>query len=679
MQHRSDTPHTPSAAFPALPLLLQAADRLAQGQAEQALRLALEGLAAGPDADLCNLAGICAATLGDEAQAEAFWRQATALRPAFAQPHFNLGILLAGRKDAAQAEQCYRQAIALDPGNAAARLNLGVLLSKAGRVDEAEGCYRRVLALDPGNAGAYLNLAVLAARNGRVDEAERGYRQAIALAPGDAATYSNLGALLAKLKRNEEAEQCYRQAIALNPGSASAHSNFVILLAGLKRENEAEQHYWQALALDPRNAEAHSNLGLVLETLGREEEALLCHRKAAELQPGCAEIYSNLANLLAQAGRANEAEQHYRQAIALHPRGAIGHSNLGVLLAACRRDGEAEACFRLALSLAPDYPLARLNLGFLLLAQARFGEGWAHHEARYSAELSDNPIALPRLPYPQWRGESLAGKSLLVWPEQGLGDGIQFCRYATLLKERGAAHITLVCRPPLKNLLQSLDGWDALMTPGEAAQALPPHDFWTFLLSIPLYCTPDSVGIPARIPYLFAAPERIARWSRYVPPGGFRVGLAWRGNPAHANDAYRSLPGLAALAPLWAVPGVRFVSLQKGGGEDEALHPPAGQPLTPLGSDLADFADTAAVVAQLDLVICVDTALAHLAGALGKPCWVMLPAHKTDWRWQRGRSDSPWYPGAVRLFRQQDGSDWQGVVAEIAQALKSCLKKSNSA
>ncbi len=275
---------------------------------------------------------------------------------------------------------------------------------------------------------------------------------------------------------------------------------------------------------------------------------------------------------------------------------------------------------------------------------------------------------IPDLPYPRWQGESLAGKSLLIWPEQGLGDYIQFCRYAPLLKDRGLARLSLFCAPSLKALLETVNGVDAVITD---PASVPGHDYWCFPLSLPLHFGTTVDAIPAALPYLRALPERMDRWRNRLPGEGRKVGLAWKGNPKLKNDSNRSLPGLETLAPLWAVPGVSFVSLQKGPGEDQATQAPAAQPIIALGTQAGDFADTAAIIAQLDLVICVDTAIAHLAGAMGKTCWVLLPALGTDWRWLDDRPDSPWYPGVMRLFRQSKIGDWSRTVDEVASALNS--------
>jgi len=486
--------------------------------------------------------------------------------------------------------------------------------------------------------------------------------------------------LLINCDRDDEAEQCYRRALDLDPGHAMAHFNLGVLLSDRKRDDEAEQCLRQAISLDPGHVMAHSNLGVLLARRKHYVEAEQCYRRALALDPASAEAYTNLGLLQEDLKRYDEAEENYRRAIACNPDAPIAHSNLGLFLAHIKREEEAEQCLRQSIALDPDYAIARLNLSFLLLRQGRFSEGWPFYEARNDTELpKDYKHASPTAPpFPQWQGEPLAGKSLLVWPEQGLGDEIQFCRYLPLLKQQGAARITLICKAPLKTLMETLEGVDTVIAFSESDNVVAAHDYWTYPLSIPLHCKTTVETIPARLPYLRALPDRVARWSArlprdgFMPPEGnrvFRVGLVWKGSTSYKNDSKRSLAGLAILAPLWSVPGVRFVSLQKGQGEDEARNPPAGQPLIDLGTEIADFADTAAIVEQLDLVISVDTAVAHVAGALAKPCWVMLPAEKGDWRWLQGRVDSPWYPGVLRLFRQPDSEDWTPLILDIKLAL----------
>ncbi|MEP7100181.1 MAG: tetratricopeptide repeat protein [Burkholderiales bacterium] len=564
-------------------------------------------------ATACALAARAAQTEGLAEIAEPLWRVAVARSgtPAdTADALANLGALLAGQQRGAEAEVCCDDALALDSDHVVALANLALRFAETGRVAEAETHYRRALALDPSNAPAHSNFGVLLAAAKRLDEAERSYRRALELAPED----------------------------------ASAHTNLGLLLQAHKRWSEAESHQRRALALSPQSAEIHSNLG----------------------------------NLLGERGDANEAEALLRRALVLDPARAATQHNLAVLLADQRRDAEAEPLFRRAIELRPGYPLARLGLSFLLLAQGRFEEGWPLHEARHDPALPDNGIAAPPLTLPAWRGEPLEGKAALVWPEQGLGDQIQFCRYASHLKARGAKTVTLVCQKPLQTLFESLGGVDRVVAADVVDNAftvddatLRAHDVWVFPLTLPMLLHTELATLPVSAPpYLRAPPDRVAAWAARVPrDAALNVGLVWRGNPLHDNDTDRSLPDLATLAPLWSVPGVRFVSLQPGRAALAANPPPATQPLLPLGHALRDFADTAAVLEAIDLLITVDTSIAHLAGALGKPCWVMLPWHKTDWRWLRDRDDSPWYPTSMRLFRQTRRGDWAGVVGRVHKAL----------
>ncbi|OIQ86722.1 tetratricopeptide repeat protein [mine drainage metagenome] len=423
----------------------------------------------------------------------------------------------------------------------------------------------------------------------------------------------------------------------------------------------AEACLREALRIAPGYAAALVNLGLVLKQTGDSEEAEICYRRSLELDPAIMETYLNLGALLADEKRFLDAEQAYLQAIALDARSPAAWSNLGVLYACMKREEEAERCYRTAIALDDGHAGSRFNLSYLLLRQGRFEQGWHCLESRARDAVQAD--------CPRWQGESLAGKSILISHEGGLGDAIQFCRYAAVLKARGATRVGLLCHPSLKALLATLEGADAMVAVDDMAAASD-CDFWTPLLSLPYHCNTRLDSIPSAIPYLHAPADRVRRWAALLPSSGVRVGLAWKGNPLFENDADRSLPSLDVLAPLGAVAGVSFVSLQKGAGEDEAAMPPQGLLLLNLGDQLEDFADTAAVVMNLDLVICVDTAVAHLAGALGKPCWVMLPEYKTDWRWLTARTDTPWYPGAMRLFRQTVMGDWTAVVAEVAVALQ---------
>ncbi|MES2104322.1 MAG: tetratricopeptide repeat protein [Pseudomonadota bacterium] len=630
--------------------LVQQIASLAHGtEFEQGLQMAQTAIAQNlQDGNVYQLAGVCAVHLGLPQQAEDFWRKALAVSPMHAEVH----------------------------------ANLAVLLHEARRLDEAAAFYRSALQLDAANAYLHARFAVLLASQKQNIRAEHHYRQALALDPADAGTHANLGVLLDAGRKYAEAESCYRRALQLDPGNAATHVNLGLLLAKQGALQAAQQCYMRALELEPGNAAAFSNLGLLLEQESKDELAEQCHRKAVLLAPESEEALCNLGNLLAKLHRYQEAESIYRLALAAkagqhHAGSAATHTSLGVLLTDTARADEAEACFRLAMQLDADYPLAASNLALLLLQQGRYAEAWPYYEARHAA-LMRKPVPRPPLACgPLWQGEDVRGKSILVWPEQGLGDMIHFCRYIPILKQRGAAQVTLVCYPSQQTLLSTLAGVDACIRLGDE-NSLPAHDYSVLMMSLPGYLQTPSGPVLAALPYLQTLPARNAYWARHLQDlglrrQGLRVGLAWKGNPDHANDNERSLTTLDQLAPLWRIPGIQWISLQK---TSDAVAPPDGldpQAWLAPGPELRDFGDTAAITAMLDLIICVDTSIAHLAGALGKACWLLLPAYKADWRWQETAADTPWYPGVMRLFRQPQRGDWTSPVDDIASKLQAHL------
>jgi Tfp pilus assembly protein PilF len=420
----------------------------------------------------------------------------------------------------------------------------------------------------------------------------------------------------------------------------------------------------QALALDAQFAEAHANLGYVLDQAGNHTEAEGYYRTALELAPDNATLHLNLGALLAQQKRHAEAQASYAAAMALEPESSAVWSNLGALNLNLHREDTAEACLRQAMALDPANAKARFNLAYLQLRLGNFEEGWALFEARDWYRAMQQQLTFAR-----WQGEDLTGHSLLVTYEAGHGDVIQFCRYIPRLKARGAAHVTLLCHPALRTLMGSLEGLDAVCGFDEVLSQSR-FDYWMPLLSAPHHLGTRADTVPTLLPYLHTEPTLSTHWAKHLPTtSALRVGLVWKGNPQFENDSDRSLQHLQSLAPLWQVPGIAFVSLQKGAGEADVAECHLQQPLTDLGSQARDFADAAAIVAQLDLVITVDTAMAHLAGALGKPCWLLLPWYMTDWRWGAGGTQSMWYPNVMRLFRQGPDCDWGPVIAEVVLAL----------
>lgn len=569
------------------------------------------------------------------------------------------------------------QGLGSNPDNADLLNHRGVFAARLGDPAAAEASYRRAILVKPDSIETHYNLANLLRAQQRPAEAEAAYLHALTIKPDYVEAWSNLGNLLQAQNRPQDAETAYRRAISVKPDFPDIWSNLGNLMQAQSRPQEAEDAYRRAVALKPDYAEAWSNLGVLLKAQKRMAEAEASYRRAVALRPGYAEAWSNLGVLLLEQKRLEEAETACCRAVEVAPDYADGWSNLGNLLQAKKCLQQAEAAYRRAIAARPDCADAHWNISLLLLKQGRLAEGWREQEARYDPRRKNRKMSPPpvspgssALP-PQWRGEPLKDCSLLVWPEQGLGDEIQFVRYLPLLKVRGLKHLTLVCKPPLKTLFAAQGLADSVIgTDDWYPQMIAGHDFWCYPLSLPLHFGTTLENIPAPVPYLKAEPDRMARWAKRLPQATLRIGLVWKGSPTHRNDANRSLPSLTTLMPLWSVPDIAFVSLQKGAGEDEASAPPASQPLIHLGGEMADFADAAAILSQLDLLICVDTAAAHLAGALGKPCWVLLPDYGADWRWLEDRADSPWYPDAMRLFRQSADGDWDSVVARVATALK---------
>jgi hypothetical protein len=369
---------------------------------------------------------------------------------------------------------------------------------------------------------------------------------------------------------------------------------------------------------------------------------------------------------LLEVGDLAGAETALRKSLRLAPEEPAVWTNLGVLLATLKRETDAEQCYRVAMRLAPDYRRVRFNLAYLLMRQGRLEEGWTCLEARDSYAQVERLLSFPR-----WQGESLAGTRLLIGVEAGHGDMIQYCRYASLVKTSGAAQVGLICHPALKSLLSGFSAVDQLFS---ADQPLPSSgwDYWVPLLSLPFLFGTRLESIPAELPYLAADAARVEHWRAVMGErqGELRVGLVWRGNPLFENNVQRSLSSPALLAPLTEIPGTRFYLLQKREPGDVAEALPGPNPVIDFGAAIVDFEDTAAIMSQLDLVITVDTAAAHLAGALAKPCWVLLSDYRPDWRWLTDRADSPWYPGVMTLFRQPRAGDWGSVVLELQRRLR---------
>lgn len=431
------------------------------------------------------------------------------------------------------------------------------------------------------------------------------------------------------------------------------------------RAREAEALYRQILRVDPANVASLSMLGALLGQQGKFAEGFQFARQATQIEPANENAWGNLAVMLAQNGQLDEAIQGYRKVLELRPDSFKAHNNLGNTLRAAGRFEEAIEAYRTALRLFPDSGEIHWNLGLVLLQLGKFEEGWQQYEGRLTAK--DFPLhAVFR--QPAWDGSDLAGKRILLHAEQGFGDAIQFVRYVPMVKAHGGR---VILRTP-RELVRLFACVGAEQVVAED-QPMPQFDTHCHLMSLPLRFGTTLTNLPANVPYLSAPPDLLDPWHAKLATlsAGLKIGLVWAGNPRYPQDRFRSIR-LAQLAPLARVPGITFVSLQKGEASAQAHVPLQGMRLVDWTRELQDFADTAALISQLDLIICVDTAVAHLAGALGKRTWLLL-AEPAEWRWMLNRNDSPWYP-TMRLFRQSRKGDWDTVVKEVTEAMQENLR-----
>lgn len=626
------------------------------GEAEARYR---ETLATAPNhADALHLLGVIASQVGKHDVALQLIDLAIAEDGRNFLYHSNRGLALAGLRRFEEAIASYDCALAVRPTFVEALCNRANALAELGRDAQALASYDRALALRSDHANALFNRGGVLLRLGHPDEALASYDRAVAARPEFAEAWFNRGVLLQQRGRPEEALASYEYALAGRYDHVEAHCNRGVVLQELGRPAEAVASYDRALAARPDYAEALSNRGNALKALGCFTEALASYDRALALRPDYPEALSNRGVVLQALHRFDEALANQDRALALDPDSASALNNRAGVLQELGRFDEALASYDRALALAPDYAEAGLNRALLLLLTARFAEGWPAYEGRRrTADWEPRRFTIP-----EWAGEDIAGKRLLLYAEQGFGDTIQFVRYARLAAARGA-HVVLEVQPPLADLLAASGCADTVLAAGAP---LPPVDLQCPLLSLPRLFATTIANIPAQIPYINPPPERIAAWAARLPSDAPRVGLAWSGHRVNSKDHDRSI-AFAQLAPLLAVPSVRFVSLHKDVRASDAEAFAGCGDIIDVRGELRDFADTAAAIANLDLVVTVDTAVAHLAGAMGKPVWILLP-RVPDFRWLIDRADSPWYPSA-RLFRQTEAGDWDEVIARVAAAL----------
>ena len=547
----------------------------------------------------------------------------------FAPLYTNYGLALIALNRFDEAFAVYDKGVSLDPRNADLFNNYGNALRALNRRDEALARYDKAVSLRPDFPDALNNRGVVLQELGRIDDALASFDLAISARPDFGGAYFNRGNVLQDFGRFDEALESYDKAISLIPQFADAFNNRGNTLKQLKRHQEALESFDRAIALNPRSADAYSNRGIALYELNRLDDALESYAKATALAPDFADAFSNLGNALRESKRFEEALASYDRAVAINPQLAQAHGDRGLLL----------------------------------LLMGRFAEGWRSYEWRKKKKERLGARSFDR---PLWLGEEdISGKTILVHWEQGLGDTLQFCRYVPILSQMGAK-VLFAPHKPLRRLISTLSGAFQMADVDDGALAF---DFHCPLLSLPLALRTQLETIPHHVPYLQAEPDLVSAWKARIGGHGFKIGICWQGSTGKV-DAGRSF-ALKQFEALSQMPDVRLISLHKGEGEAQLQGLPEGMSVETLGSEFDAggdaFVDTAAAMACCDLIISSDTAVAHLAGALGLKVWVALKC-VPDWRWMMDRNDSPWYP-TMRLFRQQSHGDWDGVFAQMKDAL----------
>jgi tetratricopeptide (TPR) repeat protein len=601
---------------------------------------------------------------GQVERARKVCREILEAQPAHADALHLLGWLALQTRDPRTAADLIGKAIEIDPHNAIAHFNRGTALHGLKQWEAALHSYDRAIALKSDYAKAHCNRGVVLQQLKRLDEAVCSHDRAIAVRRDFPEAYLNRGNALRELGDLSAALASYDHAVALKPDYAQAHSNRGTVQRELGQWRQALECFAQAIRITPGYVDAHVNRGNVLRDLKESDAALASFERALTLNQACAEAHSGRGNVLKDVRQWDAALASYDRAIAVAPAFAEGHSNRGVLLHQLNRFDAALQSYDRALEIEPNYAEARFNRSVTLLVLGDFSRGWREYEWRWKNKGGTVIRERRDFVVPLWLGEApLAGRTILLHGEQGYGDAIQFCRYARLVAELGASVILEVNRP-LAGLLADIEGVSHVVVRGSE---LPPVDFHCPLMSLPLAFNTTLSNIPAAGAYLRANSSDVMRWrTKLGERTGTRVGLAWRGNPNNANDANRNIPLRELTRHLPST--FEWISLQKDTTATDLETLGNNAHIRDFSGDLKDFADTAALCACLDVVITVDTSVAHLSAALGKPTWILLPFN-ADWRWLCNRDDSPWYPSAT-LYRQRASGDWNDVLERVMADLQ---------
>ena len=582
-----------------------------------------------PDAFIIwNILGAANKGLGKTVEASEAFKKATELNPTYADGHSNLGVTLQEQGKLEEAIEAYTKALSLKPDYADAHYNMGGALQEHGKLDEAVEAFNKALTIKPEYAEAYNNMGVTLKEQGKLDEAMASFNKALAIKSDYAEAYNNMGTVLKDQGKLEKAIASYNKALSLKPDYAKAYNNMGVTLQEQGKLDEAIEAYKMALAIKSEYAEAYNNMGTVLKDQGKLDEAIEAYKMALAIEPDYAEAYNNMGSAFQDQGKLEKAI----------------------------------ASFNKALSLKPDNAETYTNMGLTYLCKGSLEEGFKFNEYRFKKQKV--PTRAPREKL-HWNGsEPIKGKEFLVYEEQGLGDIIQFCRYLPTLVKQGAK-VTFKVTQKLHAILQTMDSGVTLSTTDADEGQI---DFEAPLMSLPHLFKTHLKTIPSMNPYLYANHGRTKTWGERLHTDRFKIGICWQGSKSKI-DIGRSFP-LSLFEGISKAPNVELISLHKGEGEHQIKD--ISFDLTTLGADFdADqdaFLDTAAVMMNCDLIITSDTAIAHLAGALGCQTWVALK-HVPDWRWMLDRSDSPWYP-TMTLYRQKNPGDWACVFEAINRNLR---------
>lgn len=561
-----------------------------------------------------------------------------------------------------QAEAVYRQILTADPNQPDSMHLLGLIAFQCNQPEPAIQLIQKAISINSKMAVWHRNLAKVLTHVGRIEEATQSAQRAVELEPQQAESVTLLGELLMRSLQFEQAESIFRTAAAIQPESADIANSLANSMQCAGKFSESIVEYHRAIALRSDYPEAWNNLANAHRHNKEPEKAAECFDRALQLRPDYAEALSNLGNLLQDMGQLDQAIDRYRRALQTRPDLADIQNCLGTAL---RETGDLTAAIehhRAATQLQPNLAAAHHNLGLALLQAGEFAEGWREYEWRW--RVPEYARVYDAISQPRWMGEALDGRQILIHDEQGFGDTLQFVRYIPEVIARGGK-VILACQPELVELMKSVAG-SIKVVRNDAP--FPPFDLYAPLLSLPMIFNTTAETVPATIPYLHPDPLRTGHWrERLTNETKLKIGITWAGRPTHANDRARSI-GFAGLLPLFAVESIRFFSLQKGTRANDWKSYVSPNQLTDWTADLTDFAESAAFIENLDLVITVDSAAAHLTGAIGKKAWVLIP-FAPDWRWLNACPDSDWYP-SIKLFRQPAIGDWKTPVEQLAESLR---------